>query len=127
MPGGMDDFLNLYPPSDRTEKEKRRGEYKRKPQSPGRKTLEKMEPQVTLDVHGFRGEEAKREVLAFIKNCRRKGIKKAFIIHGKGLHSQEGAVLRPMIRKLLDSHPQVKNWGKAPLRDGGEGATWFVL
>jgi hypothetical protein len=30
MPGGMDDFLNLYPPSDRTEKEKRRGEYKRK-------------------------------------------------------------------------------------------------
>ena len=123
----MEDFLKLYPPTGKIEIEKKQGEPKKTPQSPGRKTLEKMEPQCTLDVHGLRAEEAKREVQSFIRKCRRSKIKKGFIIHGKGLHSEDGAVLRPMIRKLLDSHPQIKNWGKAPLREGGEGATWFIL
>ena len=127
MAGFMGEYLDLYPPDKEIGKEKRQGENKKKPQSPGRKTLEKMEPQSTLDVHGLKAEEAKKEVLSYIRNCRRKNIKKAFIIHGKGLHSQKGAVLRPMIRKLLDSHPHVKNWGKAPFREGGEGATWFIL
>ncbi|MDC7219723.1 MAG: Smr/MutS family protein [Spirochaetales bacterium] len=95
--------------------------------SPGRKTLEKMAPQSTLDIHGLKGEEAKREVLFFIRNCRKRGLKKGLIIHGKGLHSPEGAVLRPMVRKLLSSHPQIKNWGKAPRNEGGEGATWFIV
>lgn len=123
----MEDFINLYPPTKNVEQEKIRGEKKRKPQSPGRKTLEKMDPQLTLDVHGLCGREAREETLQFIKSCLKRGIKKGFIIHGKGLHSQEGAVLRPMIRKLLDSHPQVKSWGKASYKEGGEGASWFIL
>ncbi len=124
---GMEDLLNMYPPGKQAFKEKEKGEKRKTSDSPGRKTLEKMAPQVTLDVHGMKGEEAKREVLSFLRNCRKRGVKKGIIIHGKGLHSQDGAVLRPMVRKLLDSHPQVKNWGKAPRNEGGEGATWFIL
>lgn len=124
---GMEELLSLYPPGKGVQDEKNKGEYKRKDHGLGRKTLEKMAPERELDVHGLKGEEAKKEVLSFLRRCRRQGIKKGFIIHGKGLHSQGGAVLRPMIRKLLDSHPQVKNWGKASPKEGGEGATWFLL
>lgn len=123
----MNDLLNLYPPGKSTANEKKAGERKKASDSPGRKTLEKMPPQKILDVHGMRGDEAREEVLRFIRHCRRGGVKKGFIIHGKGLHSEGGAVLRPMIRKLLDAHAQVKNWGKASGREGGEGATWFIL
>ncbi|MDC7222125.1 MAG: Smr/MutS family protein [Spirochaetales bacterium] len=123
----MEDLLNLYPPGKGMASEKEKSEIRKPSDSPGRKTLEKMSPQTTLDIHGLKGEEAKKEVLSFIRKCRKRGIKKGLIIHGKGLHSPDGAVLRPMVRKLLDSHPQIKNWGKAPRNEGGEGATWFIL
>jgi DNA-nicking Smr family endonuclease len=124
---GMDELLKRYPPGRDTAQEKENSERKKLSNSPGRKTLEKMPPQSTLDIHGLKGDEAKKEVLSFIRNCRKRGIRKGIIIHGKGLHSPEGAVLRPMVRRLLDSHPQVKNCGKAPRNEGGEGATWFIV
>ncbi len=124
---GMEDFLNLYPPGKETAGEKDKGARKKISNSPGRKTLEKMEAQSTLDIHGMTEEEGKREILDFIAQCRRRSVKKGMIIHGKGLHSPDGAVLRPMVRKVLEKHPHIKNWGRASRSNGGDGATWFIL
>ncbi len=123
----MEDYLNLYPPGKDTAQDKVRGEKRKPSNSPGRKTLEKMDAQSTLDIHGHTEEEGKGEVLSFIAQCRKRGIRKGLIIHGKGLHSPDGAVLRPMVRRVLEKHPHVRSWGKSTRRNGGDGATWFVL
>lgn len=70
-----------------------------------------------IDLHGMDRESARREVLAALESCRRAGVRKLRIVHGKGT-----GVLREEVRHLLSDHPLVADLRTARPRDGGEGA-----
>lgn len=122
----MDKLLNQYPPKKGALREKERGIPKTPPCSGlGHKSLEKMEAQAQLDIHGLKSREALTELQQFITDCWRKKIRRALVIHGKGKHSVDGAVLKPLVLDCLASHPKVAVFGTARKKEGGTGATWF--
>lgn len=124
----MEDLLNQYPPGKGIVRERKKADWTRIPQSgPGRKTLEKMDSQVSLDVHGMLASEAGNAVQSAILRWWRKGIRRALIIHGKGKHSQGKAVLKPLVWNILEQHEKVADFGEARKNEGGAGATWLIL
>ncbi len=122
----MDSWLEMYPPDrkmkERKEKPDRIITHTRK------KELSRMEPQDSLDLHGWSGKEALAELEAFLKKSKRRGLKKVVIVHGKGLHSPGGeSVLRPLVKQYLQKSTLVRDFGRAPASSGGSGATWILL
>ena len=71
----------------------------------------------SIDLHGLDRESARRVVLDALDACRRDGVPKLRIVHGKGT-----GVLRDEVRYLLDGHGAVDEYHGAKPRDGGEGA-----
>ncbi len=69
----------------------------------------------TLDLHMFTPEDTREAVLEYIRVCLQKNILKLRIVHGKGM-----GVKREIVRKLLESHPQVKSFR----HEGGSGGGW---
>ncbi len=65
-----------------------------------------------LDLHNFKPKQVKPLVLAYIDECRARGIFELRIVHGKGVGN-----LRRTVHALLDRHPQVLDY-----RLGGHGA-----
>ena len=122
----MDSWLEMYPPG--------RGMAEKK-ETPDRiithtrkKMLNRMEPQETLDLHGWNGQEALKELELFLRKCKRRGLKKVMIIHGKGIHSPGGeSVLRPLVKQYLHQSSLVRDFGRASGASGGSGATWILL
>lgn len=122
----MEDLLNQYPPKKTALSEKKKGIPKAAPTSGlGHKSLEKMDAQAQLDIHGMTSQEAMKALGEFITKCWKRKIRRALIIHGKGKHSQNGAVLKPMVIDCLANHPKVAVYGSARKKEGGTGATWF--
>jgi DNA-nicking Smr family endonuclease len=66
-------------------------------------------PQLELDLHGFTAPEAEKKTEFFIENARRKNIRTIRIIVGKGLHSQEKAILPDVVEKKIIRLKR-KNW-----------------
>ena len=92
----------------------------------GKKGLRK-----TIDLHGMVSEDAERELVRAMEECRRKGIKELLIIHGWGQHSNpsEGGVLKKLVRECLEYRYAlaVRGFKTALPKDGGEGATLVTL
>jgi DNA-nicking Smr family endonuclease len=84
-----------------------------------------------LDLHGMTSEEAEVALFRGFETCKKNGIKKMLIIHGKGLHSgvSEGGVLKNLVRGNLEGryNSLVRHYAPALPRDGGEGATLAIL
>lgn len=96
--------------------------------NPSRKTIRRMAPQESIDLHGYTVDEALSEVETFLKQAKRRGLKKVLIIHGKGRHSEEGeSVLRSRVRTYLASSPLCGETGVPQPSLGGEGAVWVIL
>jgi DNA-nicking Smr family endonuclease len=96
--------------------------------SPARKTLRRMAPQDSLDLHGYTVNEALAELEGYLKRCRRRGLRKVLIIHGKGNHSEDGeSVLRREVRRYLRESPLCGECGIPQPALGGEGAVWVIL
>jgi len=122
----MDSLLEQYPP------DRQMGERKEIPDRiithTKKKMLNRMEPQETLDLHGWNGLEALKELEFFLKKSKRRGLKKVLIIHGKGIHSPGGeSVLRPLVKQYLEKSSFVRDFGRASSQSGGSGATWILL
>jgi len=96
--------------------------------SPSRKTVRRMAPQESLDLHGYTVEEALAELELFLRRSKRRGLKKVLIIHGKGRHSEEGeSILRRKVRAYLTESPLCGEMGVPQASMGGEGAVWVIL
>lgn len=81
-----------------------------------------------LDLHGLTVEEASTRVDFFLQNAIYRGLGTVLVITGKGLHSDEGPVLRLAMEKILESQSElVVEWGTAPRRHGGNGALVVFL
>ncbi|MEX0685048.1 MAG: endonuclease MutS2 [Balneolales bacterium] len=102
------------------EKKKKKG-----PKKPGYKLINasdddgmihKMKP--VLDIRGYRGEEAVKEVRNYIDKAISSGLKRAEIIHGHG-----DGILKKLVYQHLKSRYEIKHYKPAPMDQGGEGCT----
>ena len=83
----------------------------------------KVEPDISLDLHGYTLYSAKLLLQKFISNCYEKNIRNVLIITGKG-QNNKGALKEEVPKwlsdKLLDKY--VVNFNVAPTQFGGNGA-----
>jgi len=82
-----------------------------------------------LDLHGLRLEEAESSVEQFIKESLIKGHRCIKIIHGRGLRSPKGPVLKEALIKWLSGHyrKHIIAFVSARQCDGGLGALYILL
>lgn len=71
-----------------------------------------------LDLHTFRPQEVKDVVTEYLVECRKRGILRVRIIHGKGIGN-----LRRTVHSLLARDPSVVEFHLASGSLGGWGAT----
>ncbi|MBD3322305.1 MAG: DNA mismatch repair protein MutS [Chitinivibrionales bacterium] len=71
-----------------------------------------------LDLHMFRPRDVKDLVPDYINECRKKGIREIYLIHGKGK-----GILRRSVHAILERIPEVVSFCPAPENFGGWGAT----
>ena len=89
--------------------------------------LKNLKPQRELDLHGMTAEQALTALEQFVDNCKRDHIKKILIIHGKGLHSSNGPVLKKVIIDFLEKSSKIGRIGRPGRNDGGSGAVWALV
>lgn len=81
-----------------------------------------------LDLHGLRRDQAKQELVLFIKACRLKSVRCVRIIHGKGQRSpNKKPVLKSKTAGWLKRMDEVLAYCTAPGTDGGTGALYVLL
>ena len=71
-----------------------------------------------LDLHTFQPKDITSVVEEYLEECRRSGILRVRLIHGKG-----AGVQRAIIRSLLVKNSNVLSFEDAPAEAGGWGAT----
>jgi DNA-nicking Smr family endonuclease len=82
-----------------------------------------------LDLHGFTVEEAETAVDSFLRDSVMKGYRCVKIIHGRGLRSPNGPVLKTALVKWLSGRYRKKLVAFVSARqcDGGLGALYILL
>ncbi len=78
-----------------------------------------------LDLHGFTVAEAEEEFYSFISEAKRRGLCCVKVIHGRGLRSPGGPVLKEAVQSWLKRHSLA--YATARRVDGGLGATYVLL
>ena len=88
------------------------------------------EPQASFDFHG-RGVLVEHDICSlaedFLEEQVRKGNRLVSIIVGKGIHSSDGPVIGPLLRRHIPSLPYVWECKDAPYTRGGSGALEILL
>ena len=81
-----------------------------------------------LDLHGYTVIEAKIAIQDFISECKRRKIRYARIIHGKGYRSEQKIpILKTHVAYWLPQHKDVMAYSSALPNDGGTGALYVIL
>lgn len=76
-----------------------------------------------LDLHTFRPGEISSLLPEYFAECRKRGLLRVRIIHGKG-----SGALRTGVHRLLATLPEVQQWiWPTDEASGSWGATWVVL
>ena len=84
--------------------------------------------QKQIDLHGFRSDEAREALGAFIREAHRNGIRCVRVVHGKGLGSPGKApVLKEKVHKWLVQKAEVVAFVQAQPAQGGAGALVVLL
>lgn len=75
-----------------------------------------------LDLRGYRGDDAVKELTLYLDKAVARGLSQVEIIHGKG----EG-ILHKLVHKELDKRSEVMSFDIAPWESGGSGCTVVKL
>ena len=118
-PDPMELWLRDYPPPHAEQRENEAADTKPEPV--------RRDTATVLDLHGMTRQDAEKSLRDFIRNGKRKGLRKILVIHGMGLHSAGGAVLPLVVRNELERNPDVLDYGGAEPANGGGGAVWVYL
>jgi len=81
-----------------------------------------------LDLHGLTSAYAEQVLEEFLRDCSRRSIRCARIIHGKGSRSEDRQpVLKRKVNYWLRLYEEVLAFCSATRRDGGTGAAYVLL
>jgi len=133
----MEELISRYPPKEPKEADRLPEGGKRSEAESGRRNHEQsnrkqrnhktQEPQATLDLHGMNSREAEQALENFVLLCRRRGLRKVLVVHGKGHHSEGEPVLKGVVTRYLEKSPYTGAFAPADRKHGGRGATWVVV
>jgi len=85
-------------------------------------------PEAEMDLHGLGSNDAKRELVKFLRDCVRSGYRCVHIVHGKGYRSEDQyPMLKNNINLWLRQHRDVQAFTSAAPKDGGAGAVYILL
>ena len=90
----------------------------------------RIRPQHGVDLHGMRADAARRALLAELAVAAREGARCVLVVHGRGLHSRQAAVLREALPGWLADpalEGRVLAFAPAQPADGGRGASYVLL
>ena len=126
--GDEDVFYDWVNNNDIFDKDERLSEeaYRLKPA----KLLNPKNINAKLDLHGFTVEDAIKELQKFIDKSWHNGDKIVLIIHGKGIHSKQGPLIKKAITKWISigsGRNYIRHFRRAPASLGGTGATVIWL
>ena len=80
-----------------------------------------------LDLHRMRVDEAEAALRVFLGEARRSQFPCVRLVHGKGLRSEAGPVLKALVDRVLRHRGDVLAFASAPPAQGGTGATLVLL
>ncbi|MDH4450404.1 MAG: Smr/MutS family protein [Rhodoferax sp.] len=84
--------------------------------------------QKQIDLHGYRSDEAREALSAFVRDAHKQGIRCVRVVHGKGLGSPGKApVLKDKVHKWLVQKSEVVAFVQAQPAQGGAGALVVLL
>lgn len=89
-----------------------------------------IRPENRLDLHGMSEEAARQEVYRFIRRARASGLACIGLVHGRGLRSPAGPVLKEGLPVWLTQLPLARDvlaFAAAPPEWGGDGVTLVLL
>ncbi|MFT7555796.1 MAG: DNA-nicking Smr family endonuclease [Planctomycetota bacterium] len=86
-----------------------------------------IRPEARLDLHGYRQQQALRELDSFFAEALSQGLRMAVVIHGQGYRSESEAVLKPLVFRWLADQSFILAWCPAQPRDGAAGASYVYL
>lgn len=90
--------------------------------------LRAMKAEARIDLHGLHQDEAEERLNFFIGDCKKRGLKKVLIIHGKGNHSTgTDPVLGELVRRFIEHDKRLGMSGHPDKSLGGNGATWVII
>ena len=75
-----------------------------------------------LDIRGYRGDAAVKELMHYLDKAVSRGLRQVEIVHGKG----EG-ILKKLVHEHLDERNEIKSYNLAPWEHGGPGCTLVEL
>ena len=87
-------------------------------------------PDSEVDLHGLSARDAEQRLAGELAEAERAGARCVLVIHGRGIRSQAGAVLREVLPEWLARSPhaeRVMAFATAPRSLGGPGATLVLL
>jgi DNA-nicking Smr family endonuclease len=84
-------------------------------------------PQANLDLHGMHRDQAREALSDFLRKSKHAKLRCVCVIHGKGIHSRQPAVLPTKVRAWLSQSELVQAFCPANPRDGGDGALYVLL
>jgi len=88
----------------------------------------KVDVEDHLDLHGYRRDEARQHLLAFLEHAQQHAYKLVRIVHGKGHNSNDRQpILKAMLNKWLQNIPQVLAFVSTIPAHGGTGAVYVLL
>jgi DNA-nicking Smr family endonuclease len=83
--------------------------------------------QDTIDLHQLNLASARSVIRDFMTQTRQRGLRCVKIVHGKGLRSRNGPVLKILVERTLRQNGSVIAFASARAQDGGTGATLVLL
>lgn len=90
----------------------------------------RLKPENRLDLHGTTEAAARERVFRFVRQSRASGLGCIALVHGRGLRSPAGPVLKQSVPSWLTELPlahEVDAFASAPRELGGDGVTLVVL
>ncbi len=89
--------------------------------------LGKYDIHARLDLHGFTLEQAREEVLSYLKKCQKMGVRALIIVHGKGERTNPQAQLKSFVSQWLEQIKEVQCFHSTQRHQGGTGALYVLL
>lgn len=81
-----------------------------------------------LDLHGMTRDQAREQLVAFLRESHRRGVRCVRVVHGKGLGSPgRQPVLKAKVQRWLAQRAEVIAFAQAPAPQGGAGALLVLL